>query len=201
MKLPLHVEPGCNPNVLDTEQEPQHDLDRQCQHNNEENLHDGVLQEAHARIDLAAEWRQHNQLVDADPRGHEINAAHGGPEQILQQRILDAEDIRQIAIDFEDQAVMVPRHAGPETHPARTLDERADDDHDDPEDDESENEGPDGELTLLVSVVSVAKRVSVDVGHDHQPDDDEARHDHAGDPGIEVDQHLLESQEVPRRLG
>src|SRR6266567_2918774 len=121
MELPLHVEPGCNPNVLDTEHEPQHDLHRQCQHDDEEDLHDGILQQAHARIDFAAERRQYNQLVYADPSSHEINAAYGSAEQVLQQRVLDAEDIRQVAIDFEDETIMVPGHAGYLRHQERAA--------------------------------------------------------------------------------
>src|SRR5207244_1392151 len=102
------------------------------------------------------------------------NAYHGSAEQVFQQRILDAEDIRQIAIDLEDETVVIPGHAGPEPHPAWTAYQRADHDHADPEDDESENECPDGELALLVRVVAVAERIRVDIGHHHQPDDDQA---------------------------
>src|SRR5207249_6502343 len=108
------------------------------------------------------------------------------------QGILDAEDIRQIAIDFENEPVVIPSHAWPEPHPARTPNQRTDHDHADPEDDESENECPDGELALLVGVIAVAERVGVDIRYRHQSDDDEAGHDHAGDPGIEIHQHLLQ---------
>ena len=58
-----------------------------------------------------------------------------------------------------------------------------------------------GEFAILIGVISVAGLVGIDVGDRHQPDDDHARQDHAGHPGIEVHQHFLEPEEVPGGLG
>ena len=107
----------------------------------------------------------------------------------------------EIAIDFKHQTVVVPGLAGPEPHPAGAADEGTDDNHGNPQHDEAEAKGEDSNPALLEGVVAVAQRVGVHVGNGHQPDDDERGHDHAGDPGIEIDQHLLQAQEVPGGLG
>ena len=57
-----------------------------------------------------------------------------------------------------------------------------------------------GELPLVDRVVAVALLVEVDVRNRHQADDDHARQHHAGHPRIEVDEHFLQTEEVPRRL-
>ena len=96
---------------------------------------------------------------------------------------------------------MVPGLARPEPLPAGASDESSDDDHRDPQDDEAEEERGDGKLALLPGVVAAAQRISVDIWNRHQADDDERGHNYAGNPGIEVDEHFLQAQEVPRRFG
>ena len=148
-----------------------------------------------------AERRQRDHFVHADPGADEIDAHHDGAEYALGRAARDAEDIGQIAVHLEDQAVMVPRDAGPEPHPAGAADNGADDDHADPQHDEAEDEREDRKFSLFVCVIAVAQGIGVDIGNHHQPDNDQAGEDHARHPGIEVDQHLLQAQEVPGRLG
>ena len=88
----------------------------------------------------------------------------------------------------------------PEEIPVRAAQERAEHDQRAPQDDEAEEEDRDLRLPLDERVVAVALRVLVDVGDRNQADDDQARQDDPGEPRIEVDQHFLQPEEVPRRL-
>src|SRR4051812_43780071 len=196
-----YVEPGSHPNVFNAEHQPRQDLHWQRQHDNEEDLHYGVLQHAHAGVDLAVERGPRNQLMDQNSRTYAVGADDDGAENDLADAPGDSEDIWKIAIDFEDQPVVIPGGPRPEPHPARTTDQGADHDHGDPEDDEAEDKGPDGKLALPVGVIAVAQRIGIDVRNDHQADDDQRRHDNACHPRIEVDEHLLEAEEIPGRLG
>src|SRR5262249_42756633 len=54
--------------------------------------------------------------------------------------------------------------------------------------------------SLFPTVVSRAERIRVHVWERHQPYYYQAGHHHSGDPRIEVHQHLLKSEKVPRRL-
>src|SRR5262249_34125103 len=49
-------------------------------------------------------------------------------------------------------------------------------------------------------VVAVPLRIDVDERDHHEADDDERREHDAGVPRVEEDQHLLQAEEVPRRL-
>src|ERR1700681_1439537 len=113
---------------------------------------------------------------------------------------VDAEDLVQVSIDGELNPLRVPSLPRPEPHPSGAADECADYNHQDPQADESEQESPNGEAALLVGVVAVAERIGVDIGDDHEADNDERRHDHSGNPGIEIDEHFLEAEEVPGRF-
>ena len=95
---------------------------------------------------------------------------------------------------------MVPGLSGPEPLPARPANERADENHGDPQNHEAEQKSANCEFALLPSVVARTERVRIDIRNDHQPKDDERGHDHAGNPGIEIDEHLLKPEEVPRRF-
>ncbi len=55
----------------------------------------------------------------------------------------------------------------------------------------------DGKLALLPGVIARSERVRINIRNDHQTKDDERRHDHAGNPRIEVHQHFLQPEEVP----
>src|SRR5579864_2480530 len=163
-----YVEPRSYPDVFNAEHQARDDLDGQRQHDDEEYLHGGDLQQAHALENLAGERRQVHELVNADGRTSGVNAADDRSEDDLGDASLDAEDIREVAIDGEFEAVVIPGHARPEPHPAGTADESADDDHGDPQNDEAENEGEDGELALLECVIAVPQRVGIDIRNDHQ---------------------------------
>src|ERR1022692_5197419 len=96
-----------------------------------------------------------------DSSGHAIEAHNDRAEDDLSDAPPDAENIRQIAVHFEDQSIMVPRGAWPEPHPPRTSNQSADHNHRDPQHDESENKSQDGELSLLKGVIAVAQRIGV----------------------------------------
>src|ERR1044072_4566997 len=148
-----YVKPGRHPDILDSEYKPQEDLDRQRQHDDQEGLHHHILEQAHAAINLARKSSGRDQFVNTEAGGPRIEPNHDGAENNFAHTTLDAENIRQIAVHLKDEAVVIPRHAGPEPHPSRTANQGPDDNHRYPKDDESENEGPDGELALLVGVV------------------------------------------------
>src|SRR5690242_19235442 len=127
-----YVEPGSYPHVLNAEEEPGQNLNRQRQHDDEERLHHHILENAHARVDLAIERRPGDQLVAEDRRGHGIDTGYDSAEDDLTDLAVNAEDVGQVAIDLEDQPVVIPRHSRPKPHPPRTADESADHDHRDP---------------------------------------------------------------------
>src|SRR6266403_6192224 len=112
----------------------------------------------------------------------------------------DAENIGQVYVDLVDEAVVIPRLPGPEPLPAGTANEGADENHRDPQDNEAEEERADSELALLPGVVAGAERIGIYIGNHHQTENDERRHDHAGDPRVEVHQHFLQAEEIPRRF-
>src|SRR5205814_5699581 len=116
-----------------------------------------------------------------------------------QTRVPPGDYLVQVAVAVEHDGVVIPRLPRPEPNPSRPAYESADEDEYDPHE-ESPEEHRDGELPLLPCVVAVAQRVRVNIGEDHQPDDEKARHHDARDPGVEVDEHLLKSEEVPRRF-
>src|ERR1039457_6948046 len=130
----------------------------------QKDLHHGVLQHAHAGVDLTVERGVRDQLVNQDGGGHRVRAHREGAEKKLRPCRVDAENIRQIAVDLEDQPVVIPRGPGPEPHPSGTADQRADRDHVQPEHDKSEEECQDGVLTLSKSVVAVARSEERRVG-------------------------------------
>src|SRR6266404_669643 len=96
-------------------------------------------------------------------------------------------------IDAELDALRIPRLPRPEPHPSGAADECADEYHQDPQADEAKQESPNGEAPLLVGVVAIPERIGVNIGDDHETDDNERRHDHSGNPGIEIDEHFLKA--------
>src|SRR5258708_22235971 len=197
-QLRLDVEPWRNPDIFNVEREAQELLEGQRNNGQEKDHQDGVLQQALALIIfgvVTAVQRVHQKAADgeetADYRGAEDGFAEVGG---------DAENVRQIAIDLVDEAIVIPGLPGPEPLPAGAADKGADGNHRDPENDEAEEECADLELALLPGVVAGAERIGIYIRYDHQSDDDERRHDHAGNPRVEVDQHFLEAEEIPRGL-
>ncbi len=75
------------------------------------------------------------------------------------------------------------------------------DDQVDPQQDPAEAEEGDEEFTFGEAVEPGGRPVRVQVRQRHQPHDDQRRKHHAGQPGIEIDQHFLKGQEIPGRLG
>src|SRR5271170_1940130 len=207
-----YAEPRRHPDVMDCKNQAQHNFCRQRKHKNQEGVHGYQLYQAHALVDLAAEFGAHADPVDQDRRNDEESDQRkhaeddAGPDGALvfryvenggEPRAVNAENLIEVAVHGIIHALGVPGSARPKPHPSRAADEGADDDHQDPEADEAEHEGPDGEAALLVGVVTVAQGVRVDVGDDHQADDYQRGHYDAGDPGIEIDQHFLQAQEIP----
>src|SRR5579864_1370039 len=180
-------------------QQAQSHLQGQGDHGQQQKLHDRELQQAHA-LKIFSHPAPEDGIHQAS--AEQVVAAYDNrAENALAQVRRDAEDVRQVAIHLVDEAVVVPRLAGPEPLPSRAANKRADDDHRDPEDDEAEQKRPDREPALLPCVIAAAERVGVDVGNYHQTNDDHRGHHDAGDPGIEIDEHLLQAEEVPGSLG
>ena len=94
----------------------------------------------------------------------------------------------------------VPVLEGPEEVPVRAAEECAEHDQRCPQHGEPEQEDRDLRLALAERVVAVAFRVLVDVRDANQSDDNQTRQDDSGEPWIEVDQHFLQPEEVPRRF-
>src|SRR5713101_1521689 len=195
LHLRLDVEPWRDPDIFNVEREAQEHLDGQCNHGEEKDHQDGVLQQALALIIFGVVTtiqRVHHKAADGeeatDYRGTEDGFAEVGG---------DAEKIRQITIDLVDEAVVIPGLPGPEPLPSRTADEGADGDHRYPENNEAEEERADFKLALLPGVIAGAERIGVDVWNDHQSEDDERGHDDARNPGIEIDEHFLKAEEIP----
>src|SRR5258707_13558822 len=77
------VKPRGNPNVLDAEQQPDEDLDRQRHHNNEERLHHHVLQDAHARVNLTVERGSGDELGNEKAGGNKAEGVYDPTENNL----------------------------------------------------------------------------------------------------------------------
>ncbi len=112
----------------------------------------------------------------------------------------DPNDLREIYVDQGFDLGDIPEFIGAKEVPVRPPEEGTDDDQLAPEHHEPEEENDDLASPLLEGVVAVSLRVGVDIGNGHQADDDEPRQHDARHPRIEVDEHLLKTEEVPRRL-
>src|SRR5882762_1839644 len=112
----------------------------------------------------------------------------------------DSEKIRQVAVHLIDETVVIPGLPRPEPLPSGTANKSANENHGDPQDDEAKEKCSNCEFALLPRVVPGAERVGINIRNHHEAKDDQCGHDHAGDPGVEVDEHLLEAQEIPRGL-
>src|SRR6266850_5281233 len=180
------------------EQQPQQHLDGQSEHGEEEGHQDRILQQAHALVVFGVVTPEES--VDQQTAHDKKAADYNGAENAFAPIRSDAENVRQVDVDLIDEAVVIPRLPGPEPLPAGSANEGADEDHRDPQNNEAEQERADGELALLPGVVAGAQRIRIYIRNDHQTEDDERGHDHAGDPRVEINQHFLQAKEIPRRL-
>src|SRR3954451_5395799 len=96
------------------------------------------------------------------------------------------------------RAVLKERQIRDDEAVARTAEEDADERDDEPEHAE-QGEQDDRRLALRRSRREYV--AAVDVRDERRADEDERGHEDAGDGRVEVGEHLLEAQEVPRRLG
>src|SRR5882757_8853892 len=111
-----HIEPGRNPNVLDVPQQPQRHFQGQRDHAEQKELGDRKLQQAHALEVLS--HIPPEQRVDEKASKQVIAAHYNCTKNNLREVRSYAENVRQIAIYFIDQPVMVPGLPGPEPLPA-----------------------------------------------------------------------------------
>src|SRR6266446_5296022 len=192
----LDIEPWRDPDILNVEHQAQQHLDRQADHGQEKDHQDGVLQQALALIIFRVVTpiqRVHQEAADGEEATNDRRTEDG-----FAQVGRDAENVRQIAVDLVDLAVVIPGLPGPEPLPAWATNEGADGDHRYPENDEAEEERANFELPLLPGVIAGAKRIGIDVWNDHQAENDKRRHDDASNPRVKVNQHFLKAQEIPR---
>src|SRR6266849_5917553 len=134
-------------------------LDGQSHHGEEKGHHDGILQQAHALEVLGimpAEESVHGQAAQSEITTHDNRS-----EDALGPVRSDSENVRQVAIYFIDEAVMVPRLSRPEPLPAGSADKRSDKNHGDPQDNEAEEKSSDGKFALFPCVIAAAQRVGV----------------------------------------
>src|SRR6185295_5715625 len=124
---------------------------------------------------------------------------HEQSEEAFQRLRSYPDQIRQVAIDLVELNVVIPRLSRPEPNPSRASNKRADEYQRDPHN-EAPQERTDRNLALLPGVITNPKRIRIDVRKRHQPDDDQAWHHHARDPRVEIHEHFLEPEEVPRRF-
>src|SRR5207245_11249421 len=125
---------------------------------------------------------------------------HGRTEDAFAPILGDSEEVEQVAVDVINEAVVIPRLPRPEPLPYEAANEGADENHGDPHDDEAEEKCSDGEFALLPGVGDRAQRIGIYIRNYHQAEDDEGGHDYTGDPGIEVNEHFLQAEEIPRRF-
>src|SRR5271170_4012815 len=129
-----YAEPWRHPDVMDCENQTQQNFGRQRKHENQERVHGYELHEAHALVDLAAEFGAHADPVDQDRRDdeerdqREDSEDHAGPYGALifcyvknggGPRAIYAENLVEVSVDGVVHAFGVPGSARPEPHPSR----------------------------------------------------------------------------------
>src|SRR5437763_13489139 len=102
-----------------------------------------------------------------------------------------ANNLMHVAIAIEDHRVVIPSLARPEPNPAGTANKSADKDQQDPHQ-KAPAKHIDCKSSLPICVITVAERVRIDERENHQSNHDERWHHDAGNPGIEINKHLLE---------
>src|SRR6185503_16889737 len=96
----------------------------------------------------------------------------------------------KIDVFVEHHRVVVPRLPRPEPDPTGSPNKGPNDDQQDPHQ-EAPAKHAYSKTALLERVVTVPERIGIYVWENHQPNHDDRRHDHAGNPWIEVNQHFL----------
>src|SRR5579863_2913193 len=139
-----YAEPWRHPDVVDCENQAQQNFGWQREHENQERVHGYQLHEAHALVNLAAEFGAHADPVDQDRRDDEEcdqrkdSEDHAGPDGALVfcyvkngggPGAVDAENLVEVSVYSVVYAFSVPGSAGPEPHPSWATDEGANYDH------------------------------------------------------------------------
>src|SRR6185295_18618621 len=141
-----------------------------------------------------------DKVIEANHAENKVGADANQTERRRQPVIAKADKIRQIDIRKSHDLMRIPPLPRPEKVPAGTTEEGSDDNHGDPQNVKTEKERQDLPLSIFEAVITVAARVDVDIRDHHEPDNDETRQDNAGVPRIEINQHLLQAEKIPRRL-
>ena len=100
---------------------------------------------------MASEKSVHQHAADG-----EETADHRSSEDPFAPIRSDSEEIRQVAIHFINEAIVVPGLARPEPLPPWTTNKSADENHRDPQDDEAEKKRSNGKFALPPGVVARA---------------------------------------------
>src|SRR5271166_1276320 len=149
-----NIEPGCNPHVFDVPQEPQAHLQRESHHAKQKKLSQRKLQQAHA-LEIFRHVAPEERIYEKASE-HVIAADNNGAEYRLRHVRSDAKNVRQVAVHFINQPVVIPCLPRPEPLPARPSYERSDDDHSDPQNDEAKQKCSNRKLALLPGVIPAA---------------------------------------------
>src|SRR6266705_6629111 len=130
----------------------QQHLQRQGHHREQEELHNGELQQAHALEIFAHETPE--QRVDDKAAEQVVAADDDHAEDGFGKIAGDAKNVWQIAVHLVNETIVVPGLPRPEPLPARPANESPDDNHGNPQDDEAEKKSADGKLALLPGVIA-----------------------------------------------
>src|SRR4030095_10490940 len=186
--------------VLKVEKPSQNHFDRKRSHRQQQEHHHVEANGSQRDIEaieplLRKQWRQHKQVRqdqnDAEELAHEHVLWRGHTQKP------DPDDFRQVDVVQGFKLVDIPIFIRPEEVPVRTSQERSENDQEDPEDQETKKERSDLPLSFLQRVVAISLGIGINVGNRSQPHDDQSRKDHAGQPRIVVNEHFLETKEVP----
>ena len=116
-------------------------------------------------------------------------------KEIVPRHVADVDVVERFGF------VRIPELVGAKERPVGAAQECAKEDEHHPQDQEAEEPGRQGKGALFDGVVAVAFGVDVDERHRDQAEDDDAGIDDARHPRVEVDEHFLKPQEIPRGFG
>src|SRR5215475_10214586 len=119
---------------------PEKNFDGQSKHGQQEKHHEGVLEQTHALVVLRVVTAE--QRVSRDSCYGVVASNNHCTEDAFPQIGSDAEYIRQVSIDFINQAIVIPGLPWPEPLPARSANKRSDHNHRDPQNDKSKKKSP-----------------------------------------------------------
>ena len=196
---------------MEVQRPAQRHLDRDQQHHQQQRDHHAKSDHAHVSGKLSEKQHPKHRRTNHEIRRQEENPPHltnqvpgDRPPALGGQRPSQHAHPRQIVeLDVQQcrRAIVIPELVWAEKVPVRSAQKRPKDDEHHPQSHESEHERGDGERALRERVVPVAAWIAVEIRDGDQPHHDEPRQHHARQPGVEVDQQLLQSEEVPRRFG